>query len=251
MNIKIKEGDSPYIFSFPHSGQRLTPEMKMKLLPEAKEFLPNCDWHLNELYAFLNNYNVNIISTDYSRYVIDLNRPKSAEKLGNYRRSLVYSTNTWDEEIYDQLPSQEEIEQRIQCYYEPYHEKLQQLVEKKVKEFGKVYLIDMHSFMGPIDEEVCLGNRHNTTSSEALMERFHKAFESENFEVVKNNVFIGGHITKSYAVENVVETLQIELRYTNYIEEDELDIRRVPSKDSELFFKTALRLERVMRRVVK
>ena len=245
-NITVKEEHSPYIFSFPHSGQRLTDEMERKLLAEAKEFLPNCDWHLNELFAFLNNYKVNIISTPYSRYLIDVNRPPSAEKLGNYRRSLVYSTNTWDEEIYAKLPIQEEIDYRIQCYYEPYHEKLQSLVDKKIKEFGKVYLIDIHSFMGPITQEVCLGNRYNATSSEAFIDRFYEAFESENFEVVKNNVFIGGHITKSYTVENMVETLQIELRYTNYIEEHELDVRSVPSKDSKLFCEMAVRLERVM-----
>lgn len=98
-DIKVKKADSPYIFSFPHSGQVLSPEMEWQLTSEAWKFLPNVDWYLNELYGFLSNYKVNIISTPHSRYVVDVNRPADSERLGNYRRSLVYDTNTWDEEF--------------------------------------------------------------------------------------------------------------------------------------------------------
>ena len=220
-DIIVKKENSPYIFSFPHSGQMLSTEMDWKLYPKDLKFLPNVDWYLNELYDFLQTYKVNMISTPHSRYVVDVNRSPDAEKLGNYRRSLVYSTNTWDEEIYAIAPTEEEIERRITRYYKPYHEELQALIEEKVKEFGKVYLIDLHSFMGPISADVCLGNRHNVTSSESLINKFYEAFLEEGFQTVKNEVFIGGYITKSYAVKDVVETLQIELRYTNYIEEHE------------------------------
>ena len=248
-DIIIKKANSPYIFSFPHSGQMLSTEMDWKLHPEALKFLPNVDWHLNELYEFLEHYEVNIISTPHSRYVVDVNRPPNAEKLGNYRSSLVYKSNTWDEPIYNIEPTEEEIERRIKRYYKPYHAELEALIEEKVKEFGKVYLVDIHSFMGPITADVCLGNRHNVTSSESFIDKFYDAFSSEGFSTVKNDVFIGGYITKSYAVKDVVETLQIELRYTNYIEPHELDVRREPSKSSTIFYETAFRLEEVMKKV--
>jgi N-formylglutamate amidohydrolase len=180
---------------------------------------------------------------------VDINRPPNAEKFGNYRRSLVYSTNTWDEEIYSIPPNDEDIERRIKRYYEPFHSELETLITKKVKEFGKVYLIDLHSFMGPITEDVCLGNRHNVTCSKEFLEKVYGAFEEEGFETVKNKVFIGGYITKSYAVENVVEALQIELRYTNYIEPQDLDVRQVPRKETNLFQETAFRLESVFTKV--
>jgi len=248
-HIYLKEENSPYIFTFPHSGEKLTSDMPWQLTPEAQKFLPNVDWHLNELYGFLKEYNVNIISTSYSRYVVDVNRPPNAEKFGNYRRSLVYSTNTWDEEIYAIPPNDEEIERRIKRYYEPFHQELEILITKKVKQFGKVYLIDLHSFMGPISEDVCLGNRHNATCSEAFLDKVYNAFEAEGFETVKNKVFIGGYITRSYAVKEVVEALQIELRYTNYIEPQDLDVRQVPRKETNLFEETAFKLERVFEKV--
>ena len=247
--LYLKEENSPYIFTFPHSGENLTSDMPWQLTPEAQKFLPNVDWHLNELYGFLKKYKVNILSTPHSRYVVDVNRPPDAQKFGNYRRSLVYNTNTWDEEIYAIPPNDEELERRIKRYYEPFHRELEILITKKVKEFGKVYLIDLHSFMGPISEDVCLGNRHNSTCSEAFLERVYGAFSAEGFETVKNKVFIGGYITKSYAVKEVVEALQIELRYTNYIEAQDLDVRQVPRKETNLFQETSFRLERVFEKI--
>jgi len=96
-HIRIKNEDSPYIFSFPHSGERLTSEMKRELTPRALGFLPNVDWYLNELYAFLEAYNVNIISTPYSRYVVDVNRPPSANynvpSKNNQIKKIFYSQN--------------------------------------------------------------------------------------------------------------------------------------------------------------
>jgi len=57
-DISLKEADSPYIFSFPHSGERLIAEMDWQLKPEARKFLPNVDWHLPKLYFFLEQYKV-------------------------------------------------------------------------------------------------------------------------------------------------------------------------------------------------
>ena len=248
-DISVIKANSPYIFSFPHSGEMLTGDMEWILNAQAQKFLPNIDWYLLDLYGFLKGYNVNIVSTPHSRYVIDVNRPPDAQKLGNYRRSLVYDTNTWDEEIYDIKPTEEEIDRRIRRYYDPYHQELEQLIAEKIAEFGKVYLIDMHSFMGPIEDDVSLGNRNNMTSSEEFIDKFYDAFEEEGFATVKNKVFIGGYITKSYTIKDMVETLQIELRYTNYIEPHELDVRHAPTKNSTLFFETAYRLERVFERI--
>lgn len=248
-DIYVKEADSPYIFSFPHSGMMLSRDMDWQLKPEAQKFLPNVDWHLNELYDFLKKYEVNLISTPFSRYVVDVNRPPDTKIFGNYRDALVYETNAWDEEIYVIPPSEEELARRVSRYHKPYHDELEALINKKVKEFGKVYLIDLHSFMGPIDEDVCLGNRNNSTSSKAFMEQFYDAFNSEGFDTVKNKVFIGGYITKQYAMKDIVETLQIELHYSNYLEAEDLDMRQVPRAKTTLFYETAFRLERVFEKV--
>ena len=159
---------------------------------------------------------------------------------------MVYSNNTWDEEIYAIKPTEEEIERRIERYYKPYHEELEELILEKIKAFGKVYLIDIHSFMGPITADVCIGNRNDTTSSKEFINRVYDAFKSEGFDAVKNDVFIGGYITKHYAFKDVIETIQIELRYTNYIEACDLDVRRKPSKNGMLFYETTARLEKVI-----
>ena len=55
--------------------------------------------------------------------------------------------------------------------------------------------------------------------------------------------------TKNYAVEDEVETIQIELRYSNYIEASDLDVAKVPQKNTILFYEMAHRLERIMKKL--
>lgn len=91
--------------------------------------MPNMDWHLNELYGFLENSKANIISTSKSRYVIDVNRAPDINLFGNFRSSLIYDRNTWGEEIYAKPPTESELNTRVKKYYIPYHEALDEMVK--------------------------------------------------------------------------------------------------------------------------
>jgi len=74
------QGDSPLLVSMPHSGLQLTPQVANTLVPEALA-LPDTDWHIPKLYDFLGSMNVSVLQANYSRYVIDLNRPKAITKV--------------------------------------------------------------------------------------------------------------------------------------------------------------------------
>lgn len=90
--LKVKKDpSSPYIFSFPHSGVELCEEALNNLSDLGRRSLPNMDWHLNELYDFLYEYNVNIISTSMSRYVVDLNRELKKIRLASLNKPLFTS----------------------------------------------------------------------------------------------------------------------------------------------------------------
>ena len=72
--FELTQGDSPLLVSMPHSGLNLTPEVTAALTQNASK-LPDTDWYLPQLYDFLSELGVGRIKANYSRYVIDLNRP--------------------------------------------------------------------------------------------------------------------------------------------------------------------------------
>ncbi|MGI9280347.1 MAG: N-formylglutamate amidohydrolase [Endozoicomonas sp.] len=245
--LSINKAESPWIFSLPHSGMTLTEEAKRNLLPEPYGRLPNMDWHLRELYDFLKELPVSMISTDISRYIVDLNRSPESNLLGDFRSSLAYQKNTWGEEIYRTYPSEIEIQERIKQYYEPYHEALDNLVESALSQFGKAYLFDLHSFMGPIECDVCLGNLDNQSSSLQWLNVVHNIFEDHGFDTAKNDFYKGGYITAKYRDTPKVQAIQIELRYTNYLSPEDYETRRPPQLGGEKFQMTKDRLHQVFK----
>jgi formiminoglutamase len=70
------------------------------------------------------------------------------------------------------------------------------LLNQTIDRFGRVYLLDIHSFMGPIVEDVCLGNVNGRSCSEFLISTVEFAFASKGYQIVRNKVFNGGYITR-------------------------------------------------------
>ncbi len=244
LNIR-QEVSSPYIFSFPHSGIELCEEMIRNLSDKGLDSLPNTDWYLNELYDFLSKYNVNIISTNMSRYVVDLNRNPKSNLFGGFRNSMMYSKNTWDEEIYQNVPTKFDLLKRIDNFYNPYHSALDKMVENAISNFGVAYIIDLHSFMGPISSDVCIGNRNGESCSDSFLAEILSSFQDNNFQAEVNGVFSGGYLTSKYVDNKNVEAIQIELRYTNYLPSESWETKKPPIVNSTIFANAKLRLENV------
>ena len=220
---------TPIIASIPHSGLLITSEMALQLSEEHRHYLPNQDWHLDKLYDFLPDLGVTVLQAIYSRYVVDLNRPLKEPFFGNFWRSPIPEKTAFDVPLYQLLPSRQEIEQRIEQYYRPYHQQLQELLHRAIEQYGKVYLLDLHSFLGLIADEVCLGNVNGKSCSEFFIATVQQAFGTKNYQIVRNKVFTGGYIVRNYGQPHLVEALQIELRYPVYLNSQELDRPMVPS----------------------
>lgn len=240
--LTLKKSHSPYIFSIPHSGVLLTEAAQTHFLPPERLALPNMDWHLNALYDFLFVEPVNVISTAVSRYVVDLNRSPEADLFGDYRKSLIYDANTRGEKIYRKVPSREALALRLANYYQPYHQALDRLVHETVAAFGRCYVFDLHSFMVAIQCDICLGNRDGKSCSPMLMAKVGGALKQQGFRVAENRLFKGGYITSKYISEQHVESLQIEIRYTNYIHHEHYESTVCPPIDPDKFKSTQMKL---------
>ena len=73
--LTFKQGRVPLLISMPHAGLKLTPAVKAGLIPEAQS-LPDTDWHIPQLYDFASELGASTLAAEYSRFVIDLNRPQ-------------------------------------------------------------------------------------------------------------------------------------------------------------------------------
>jgi N-formylglutamate amidohydrolase len=69
------EGTTPLLISIPHVGTDLPTEVEAGLSDAARP-LPDTDWHLTRLYDFAGALGASVLGARYSRFTIDLNRPR-------------------------------------------------------------------------------------------------------------------------------------------------------------------------------
>lgn len=219
-SVNVINSKSPcnIVASIPHGSSKITLEMKQSMIKGV--ILPNNDWFLNDLYDFLHELDITVVSANYSRYVIDVNRNiKNKYIQGKYTKSLVYYNTTFDKKIYDKSLKREVIEKRINNIYKPYHFYLQGEIEKILKLKHKVYLLDLHSFFEQSKADIILGTREGKTCSKEFLKIVYDELTSQGFNVkVDEKGLRGGYTVSHYSSIKNVEAIQIEIRYTAYIE---------------------------------
>ncbi|MEM8502106.1 MAG: N-formylglutamate amidohydrolase [Cyanobacteria bacterium P01_D01_bin.1] len=244
--VVFPEGDHiPVIANLPHSGLRVPEAIAQTFTPHQLQSLPNSDWHLQQLYDFLPGLGITVMQANYSRYVVDLNRAVTPPLFGSFWSAVVPEQTAFKQDIYITKPTDDQVRSRIEQYYEPYHQRLNELLESTLTEFGKVYLLDLHSFMGLITDEVCLGNAKGDTCTENTLSSVNNSFLNQGYQVVKNKVFTGGHIIRRYGQHPGVEALQIEIRYPVYLPDDQLEVETIPEWKGLKFEQAKRKLETV------
>ena len=78
--FSFQSGSLPLLISIPHAGTQLTPAVEAGLTDDARP-LPDTDWHIPQLYDFARAMGASVLVGNYSRFVIDLNRPADDKPL--------------------------------------------------------------------------------------------------------------------------------------------------------------------------
>lgn len=223
----------PILLSSPHSGTYFPPEVRDTMKPEAVANPDDTDWFIDQLYDFAPQLGIRMISANYCRWVIDLNRDPDSKPLYNDGRvitGLVPHTDFNGESIYlGETPNAEEINRRINTYYLPYHQKVSELLMEIKNKFGKALLFDAHSirkFVPGIRPEpfpdLILGDNEGKSASSDIIQTAYKALGQGGYDLQHNHPFKGGYITRSHGKPEVnIHALQLEMAKTNYMDDSE------------------------------
>ena len=225
-------GHAPLLISIPHAGTRLTPEVASGLTDAALP-LSDTDWHLPTLYDFAKALGASIIIGNYSRFVIDLNRPADDKPLyatattGLFPDTLFDGRPTFKE---GQHPSDAQRQTYLDEIWQPYHQKIQAELARIKAEFGYALLFDAHSIASVIPRlfdgrlpDLNIGTNGGLSCAQGLSDVVERICASQSsFSYILNGRFKGGYITRAYGQpENHVHAVQLELAQCNYMDEIE------------------------------
>ena len=230
----FNEGQIPLLVSMPHSGILIPNDIQKQLTDIANKTI-DTDWHLPLLYNMLEELGASKIQAQYSRYVIDLNRSSDDENLypGQDTTGLCPVDTFEKHALYkNQVPTSEEVQRRVEIYWKPYHQKIQEELNRLVSIHGIAILWDAHSIasqvprffkgkltdlnFGTADQKSCSINLQNS-----LQKSLSSSPEASQFSQVFNGRFKGGYITRQYGKpERNIHAVQLEMSQCLYMNEE-------------------------------
>lgn len=254
---KIQEpigAEAPIILSVPHCGTQFPPELQIDFKAKLMKSPDDTDWFVDKLYDFGIEMGITMISANYSRWVIDLNRDPESKPLytdGRIITALCPTTTFFGEAIYKDERKEvqhEEVSRRVDLYYKPYHQKLAELVEEKKLKFGKVLLWDCHSIRQLVPTihkekfpDLILGDADETSASKNIIDTALTALKSGDYSTQHNHPFKGGYITRSFGKpEQNVHALQLEMSKVMYMDDAEANYHEERANEMRRYLKQTL-----------
>ncbi len=227
--FSFHEGTGPLLISVPHDGSHVPSQLSERMTPTGMS-LPDTDWHVAELYDFARELGASLLVANYSRYVIDLNRPSTDESLyeGQVATGLCPVKTFAGEDIYRAAPPDaREIAERVATYWQPYHDKISATLAAIRDRHGHALLWEAHSIASRVPRlfdgelpELNLGTNGGLSCSAASQAAVVAAAEAGSFQYVLNGRFQGGFITRHYGdPANHVHAVQLEIAQRVYMDE--------------------------------
>lgn len=221
----------PILLSCPHSGTELPKDIAAEMDKEAASTLPDTDWFVDELYGFAPELGITMITANYSRFVIDLNRDPKGQLLyhdGRRETGLVPFSTFGGTKLYlRNEPDQTEVQRRLETYFLPYHREVERLLSGYVRDFGHALFFDAHSIKRIVPSiraaalpDMILGDQQGQTAAPALSNAALSSLRQGGFNVTHNDPFMGGYLTRHFgSPSRGVQALQLEMSQDIYMNE--------------------------------
>ena len=228
---RYRRGGSPLIVSMPHVGTYVPHEVG-RHLTECAATRCDTDWHLPRLYDFVSGLDATIVVANFSRYVIDVNRPPDGANLYPGRDTpKLCPTDTFDSRpLYrDAGPAADEIARRLDSVWWPYHRRLEREIARVRSAHGVAVLWDAHSIVSVAPRlfegrltDFNLGTADGASCDPALAGKLEAALKRHGgYTSVLNGRFKGGYITRKHGDPGRgVHAVQLEMAECTYMQEN-------------------------------
>jgi len=224
----FQPGKTPLLLSVPHAGTAIPPDIDQRLSSDARK-CPDTDWYVGELYDWVTEFGVGTLVANYSRYVIDLNRPPDDAALySGSGTGLVPEFSFAGESLYltSEAISPDETEQRRLQYWQPYHDRLQSELRAIKQKHGFAILLDAHSIRSEVPllfdgtlPDLNLGSHRGASADTSLISASMSALSIDPaYSLVLDGRFQGGYITRHYGQpDRGIHALQLEMAQSAYM----------------------------------
>lgn len=229
-SFRFRQGSTPLLVSMPHAGTYIPNAIAARMTEPALK-VPDTDWHIDRLYDFLDEIGASILTATHSRYVVDLNRPPDDASLypGQTSTGLCPAATFSGEALYGDgsAPAADEIAERRERYWQPYHDQLSAELARLRSEHGFVLLWEAHSiatrvprlFEGELPQ-LNIGTAGGASAIAGLGEALLGRAQASRYSAVLNGRFTGGYITRHYGrPANGISAVQLELTQACYMDE--------------------------------
>ena len=229
--FSFKRGTTPLLVSIPHAGVHVPRSVNDRLTPEVRH-LPDTDWFVGRVYQWVADIGGGMLTANYSRYVIDLNRPPDDTALYTGPGTGLLPEETFDGKalyLKGMEPDIDEASKRLKQYWMPYHQKLHSELAELKHRFGHAVLLDAHSILSEVPRlfdgtlpDLNLGSFQGDSADPGLVSACMAALGADpHFSLVLNGHFKGGYITRNYGCPgNGIHALQLEMAQSTYMVEE-------------------------------
>jgi N-formylglutamate amidohydrolase len=232
------------VFASPHSGRDYSWSFLRKTVLNEHAIRSSEDAFVDTLFECAPEYGAAFIKAGAPRAYVDLNRARDeldpaliegVRRVGHNPRvssglGVIPRVVANGRAIYRGKMTMEEAQERIQCYWEPYHNRLQALLDTAHTRHGQTVLIDCHSMpheamdgvarSGMRRPDVVLGDRFGAAASGDVVDRIEAAFSEAGFVVTRNAPFAGAYITQAYGrPAKGQHAVQVEIDRSLYMNE--------------------------------
>ncbi|MCP5381461.1 MAG: N-formylglutamate deformylase [Kordiimonadaceae bacterium] len=222
------QGRGPLLVSMPHVGLEIPDELKNDMTDDALS-LVDTDWYIDQLYNFLAEMDVSVITAKYSRYVVDLNRSTDGQSLyPGQKVTGLCPFETFDEKPIYKKGKFPNINQRVETYWQPYHNKIRSELDRIKEKHGRAMLWDAHSIKSRVPmlfdgqlPDLNLGTGNGISADHQLVDKLDRIISQSSFSSTLNGRFKGGYITRHYGdPKNNIHAVQLEISQVTYMDEE-------------------------------
>ncbi len=233
----------PVVVSSPHSGVFCPPAVARLLRTTAEELRLLEDGPLDRLAAAATRAGAGALCAAYARAYVDLNRdpaeldpellegpPPASGILASVRARAglgVVPSRLGTSPIWRRPLRAEEVAERLETGWWPYHRRLAALCAERCHRFGQVVLLDLHSMptevtvaRGRRPLDVAIGDCHGRACAPALVGLVEATLAEAGLHSARNVPYSGGYITETYGrPREGVHAIQLELRRSLFMDE--------------------------------